>query len=229
MTTKECLHRFCAECIITALRSGNKECPTCRKKLVSKRSLRPDPNFDQLVAKLFPDKEECEEEQEKAGFAHAKRLCRRRSLPANSSEEPRDLDEEDSVKAQCTTIQLRLFPHRNLDEDLLSRLDGKKERFVETSGRATIKHLLQYVKTRLEIELGSLNQSKNISMKDNVKKEEVTKIQIFLGHETNKDRDNRKEDVKIDDLEMTLNAIGIEMWKKNPPVDLSFSFELVSS
>ena len=34
MTTKECLHRFCNECIITALRSGNKECPTCRKKLV---------------------------------------------------------------------------------------------------------------------------------------------------------------------------------------------------
>lgn len=30
MTTKECLHRFCSECIITALRSGNKECPTCR-------------------------------------------------------------------------------------------------------------------------------------------------------------------------------------------------------
>jgi hypothetical protein len=32
------------------------ECPTCRKKLVSKRSLRPDPNFDQLVAKIFPDR-----------------------------------------------------------------------------------------------------------------------------------------------------------------------------
>ena len=82
MTTKECLHRwllstltqfhllscsrFCAECIITALRSGNKECPTCRKKLVSKRSLRPDPNFDMLVSKIFPDREEYEEQQEKA-------------------------------------------------------------------------------------------------------------------------------------------------------------------
>ncbi|VDK43832.1 unnamed protein product [Anisakis simplex] len=52
MTTKECLHRFCSECITTALLRGNKECPTCRKKLVSKRSLRPDPNFDALINKV---------------------------------------------------------------------------------------------------------------------------------------------------------------------------------
>ena len=58
------LFRFCAECIVTALRSGNKECPTCRKKLVSKRSLRPDPNFDQLVEKIFPNREEYEAHQE---------------------------------------------------------------------------------------------------------------------------------------------------------------------
>lgn len=37
MTTKECLHRFCHDCIITALRSGNKECPTCRKKTCLKK------------------------------------------------------------------------------------------------------------------------------------------------------------------------------------------------
>ncbi|XP_075249045.1 uncharacterized protein LOC142341748 [Convolutriloba macropyga] len=54
MTTKECLHRFCSECIITALRNGNKECPTCRNKLVSKRSLRRDPNFDALISKICP-------------------------------------------------------------------------------------------------------------------------------------------------------------------------------
>ncbi|ODM87239.1 E3 ubiquitin-protein ligase RING2 [Orchesella cincta] len=66
MTTKECLHRFCAECIITALRSGNKECPTCRKKLVSKRSLRPDPNFDMLISNIYPSRDEYEAQQQKA-------------------------------------------------------------------------------------------------------------------------------------------------------------------
>lgn len=65
MTTKECLHRFCSDCIITALRSGNKECPTCRKKLVSKRSLRPDPNFDHLISKIYPSREEYEANQER--------------------------------------------------------------------------------------------------------------------------------------------------------------------
>ncbi|XP_044759340.1 E3 ubiquitin-protein ligase RING1 [Coccinella septempunctata] len=65
MTTKECLHRFCSDCIITALRSGNKECPTCRKKLVSKRSLRPDPNFDLLIAKIYPSRDEYEAHQER--------------------------------------------------------------------------------------------------------------------------------------------------------------------
>lgn len=65
MTTKECLHRFCSDCIITALRSGNKECPTCRKKLVSKRSLRPDPNFDLLISKIYPSRDEYEADQER--------------------------------------------------------------------------------------------------------------------------------------------------------------------
>lgn len=53
MTTRECLHRFCSACINKALRSGNKECPTCRKKLTSRRCLRADPNFDQLISKIY--------------------------------------------------------------------------------------------------------------------------------------------------------------------------------
>ncbi|CDR15978.1 unnamed protein product, partial [Oncorhynchus mykiss] len=55
----------CADCIIIAFRSGNKECPTCRKKLVSKRSLRPDPNFDALISKIYPSRDEYEAHQER--------------------------------------------------------------------------------------------------------------------------------------------------------------------
>ncbi|KAK0158512.1 hypothetical protein PV328_009508 [Microctonus aethiopoides] len=65
MTTKDCLHRFCANCIITALRNGNKECPTCREKLVSKRSLRPDVNFDLLISKIYPNLDKYEAEHDK--------------------------------------------------------------------------------------------------------------------------------------------------------------------
>jgi E3 ubiquitin-protein ligase RNF1/2 len=65
MTTKECLHRFCHDCIITALRAGNKECPTCRKKLISKRSLRPDPNFDGIISKIYPNRDEYDAIHEK--------------------------------------------------------------------------------------------------------------------------------------------------------------------
>ena len=50
---------------MTALRSGNKECPTCRKKLVSKRSLRPDPNFDALIAKIYPNRDDYNAHQER--------------------------------------------------------------------------------------------------------------------------------------------------------------------
>ncbi|OAF66711.1 E3 ubiquitin-protein ligase RING2 [Intoshia linei] len=75
MTTKECLHRFCNGCIIAALRNGNKECPTCRKKLISKRSLRPDPNFDAIISIIHQqsDNSECNDDIYKENYAEANR------------------------------------------------------------------------------------------------------------------------------------------------------------
>jgi len=178
MTTKECLHRFCAECIITALRSGNKECPTCRKKLVSKRSLRPDPNFDQLVSKLFPDKEECEETQEKAGFAHAKRLCKKRMLAENLNNiVGTDLDlvsENSSPKRKpFQSIGLKLLLHPDVPETLINRLK-QKERFIETKSNATFDHLSAYIKTRLEIDFDLKSSKMNQQAK-----EDLTEIKLF--------------------------------------------------
>jgi E3 ubiquitin-protein ligase RNF1/2 len=59
----ECLHRFCRACIDKSMRLGNNECPACRAHCASRRSLRDDPNFDNLVAALYPNLDQYEEEE----------------------------------------------------------------------------------------------------------------------------------------------------------------------
>ncbi|GFH44457.1 hypothetical protein CTEN210_00931 [Chaetoceros tenuissimus] len=44
----ECCHRFCLKCIETAIKHSGKECPMCRKRITSKRSLR----RDDLIGKI---------------------------------------------------------------------------------------------------------------------------------------------------------------------------------
>ncbi|CAI0548710.1 unnamed protein product [Linum tenue] len=62
-TVMECLHRFCRECIDKSMRFGNKECPACRTHCASRRSLRDDPNYDALIAALYPDIDKYEEKE----------------------------------------------------------------------------------------------------------------------------------------------------------------------
>uniref|UniRef100_K3X845 RING-type domain-containing protein n=1 Tax=Globisporangium ultimum (strain ATCC 200006 / CBS 805.95 / DAOM BR144) TaxID=431595 RepID=K3X845_GLOUD len=65
MVVMECLHRFCGECIQKCLRLGNKECPSCRIHIPSKRSLRRDENFDALIKTIYPDLAEFERNEDK--------------------------------------------------------------------------------------------------------------------------------------------------------------------
>ncbi|KAH9617003.1 hypothetical protein KSS87_010355 [Heliosperma pusillum] len=62
-TVMECLHRFCRVCIDKSMRMGNNECPACRTHCASRRSLRDDPRFDELIAALYPDIKKFEEEE----------------------------------------------------------------------------------------------------------------------------------------------------------------------
>lgn len=54
-TSQECPHSFCHECITQYLRQVNKQCPNCRVKLVSKRSLRPDAVLNAIVKSVYDD------------------------------------------------------------------------------------------------------------------------------------------------------------------------------
>lgn len=64
MVVKDCLHRFCSECIEKWLRSGHKDCPKCRNQIPSRRSLRPDPIFERMIRRLFPNVKEFEEKND---------------------------------------------------------------------------------------------------------------------------------------------------------------------
>uniref|UniRef100_A0A2H8TNG7 RING-type E3 ubiquitin transferase n=1 Tax=Melanaphis sacchari TaxID=742174 RepID=A0A2H8TNG7_9HEMI len=108
MTTKECLHRFCSDCIVTALRSGNKECPTCRKKLVSKRSLRPDPNFDLLISKIYPSRDEYE--------AHQTRVLEKLNKSHSQANLVQSINEGIKLQTQNRLQRTKKNQHEELNE-----------------------------------------------------------------------------------------------------------------
>ncbi|XP_014249940.1 E3 ubiquitin-protein ligase RING1-like [Cimex lectularius] len=124
MTTKECLHRFCSDCIITALRSGNKECPTCRKKLISKRSLRPDPNFDLLISKIYPSRDEYD--------AHQVRVLEKLNKSHSQAALMNSINEGIKVQTQ-NRIQRSKRAHLDLDNTRNSQDVNDNKQFSEST------------------------------------------------------------------------------------------------
>ena len=49
----ECLHRFCGDCIKESLTRCKNECPACRVHIPTKRTLRKDKQFDNIVSVLM--------------------------------------------------------------------------------------------------------------------------------------------------------------------------------
>lgn len=84
MVVKDCLHRFCSECIQKWLRSGKQVCPKCRIHIPSRRSLRGDPIFERMVRRLFPDVKAFEAEND----SMIAKANRRRSHAADADDNP---------------------------------------------------------------------------------------------------------------------------------------------
>ena len=152
-TTKECLHRFCCDCIETALRSGNKECPTCRKKLISKRCLRRDQNIDSLIAKLFPIRPDHDD----VLINNRSRMPRktlRASVSSDDEQQPTSKDKKKSRISESSSsagstptvneIELQLKP--------LNHSNVFTTRKILTPLNATINHLSKFINTRMKIE-----------------------------------------------------------------------------
>ncbi|CAE7854874.1 RING1B, partial [Symbiodinium sp. KB8] len=60
---KQCLHRFCKNCLEHSLRTLKNECPLCRTRVPSRRSLERDTRFAKLIELVYKDVGEYEAQQ----------------------------------------------------------------------------------------------------------------------------------------------------------------------
>ncbi|KAI3456242.1 hypothetical protein Pfo_012905 [Paulownia fortunei] len=108
-TVMECLHRFCRECIDKSMRLGNNECPACRTHCASRRSLRDDPNYDALIAALYPDIDKYEEEE--LAF-HEEEKARNKQIQASISQTFRRQAEALGKKRTSARVTAAAFVRR---------------------------------------------------------------------------------------------------------------------
>ncbi|CAI9756470.1 unnamed protein product [Fraxinus pennsylvanica] len=128
-TVMECLHRFCRECIDKSMRLGNNECPACRTHCASRRSLRDDPNYDALIAALYPDIDKFEEQE----FSfHEEEKARNKQIQASIAQTLRRQSEALGKKRTSSRVTaLKFFREQGTYRNLRGR---RNPRVVEHQG-----------------------------------------------------------------------------------------------
>ncbi|XP_047972451.1 putative E3 ubiquitin-protein ligase RING1a [Salvia hispanica] len=127
-TVMECLHRFCRECIDKSMRLGNNECPACRTHCASRRSLRDDPNYDALIATLYPDIDKYEEEE--LAF-HEEENARNKQIQASISQTFRRQAEALGKKRTSARVTAAAFVRR---QGNYRNLRGRRNRTADHQG-----------------------------------------------------------------------------------------------
>ncbi|KAF0918920.1 hypothetical protein E2562_027471 [Oryza meyeriana var. granulata] len=122
-TVMECLHRFCRDCIDKSMRLGNNECPACRTHCASRRSLRDDPNYDALIAALYPDIDKYEEEE--LAFSEEER-SRNKKIQATIEETIRRQSEAIGKKRSTAKATATVFA-RKYRRNMRTRGRGKTD------------------------------------------------------------------------------------------------------
>ena len=163
------------------------------------------------MSKLCPDKEEIDEQQEKARFVHAKRLCRKRHL-AEDDEATSDKEEDASG-----VVKVRLVVHSDMAESLRTRI-AQKERTLETVASANIAHLVEYVRVRLGLELGLARKGGKENTDKNISVGELQNINIYKV-------DPKGTFIKLEKAQ-TLSGLSAEKGEEKELLELYFNCDL---
>ncbi|KAF7494760.1 E3 ubiquitin-protein ligase RING2 [Sarcoptes scabiei] len=250
MTTKECLHRFCQECIITALRSGNKECPTCRKKLISKRSLRHDPNFDALISRIYPSRDEYDAQQEQVINNVSKHFAQNieetlRIQTLNRSRSKKNINPDDEIvpnkrskseqngfanETNSNCHQENTVHEIELIIKPLPQVERKdpslnQTRFLKTTTTATIDHIAKYLKIRYNFESSEEEREsdRNENESNHSDSKDFNKNEMFpftLYIAAGPGQYNPLQG------SVTLAQIDEDYWKLNKPLELFYAYKV---
>jgi len=174
---------------VTALRSGNKECPTCRKKLVSKRSLRPDPNFDLLISKIYPSRDEYE--------AHQTRVLEKLNKSHSQANLVQSINEGIKLQTQNRLQRTKKNQHEELNESSSSTTSKPSN----SSSRDNVTRTM--VQTKVAKKMKSVMISEKEGPASTVDTSDITEC------------DGTSKGVSVDEIELVFKPHPTEMASDN--------------
>lgn len=171
----ECLHRFCNECITSCIRIGSQGskkvfCPTCRTPIPSRRSLRRDTKFDQIIKRTIGDPADFEKDDQlgdhssnkmvklQRAVTEKRRIVRQRKRDQLGGEKQQESPSfgtmtnfadlpieniEDMKKSPLIELELRKHPH----EHMVDRLERP---FLFIRGDAKVSILKSFLNKKLD-------------------------------------------------------------------------------
>eukprot|EP00042_Codosiga_hollandica_P059113 m.902341 g.902341 ORF g.902341 m.902341 type:complete len:346 (-) comp60063_c0_seq4:2634-3671(-) len=143
----KCIHRFCKVCIEESVWQSNKECPTCRTKVTSKRDLRADHNFDFLRSEIGLQGDEYDVDAEE--IAEVSQRIQQHQSQVRASRA--SLDSATSASDVSQQRMPRLMPIADQDVNVLlvrHALDPYPpitHKFLTAPGACIMKHLKKFI------------------------------------------------------------------------------------
>jgi hypothetical protein len=135
--------------------------------LVSKRSLRPDPNFDALIAKLYPNGED-DSLQTEASIAlrnHQRSLLEDRgSMSLSQSPEDLPTERESFSLTEQTEIMETEREVELILKPLVSSVGVPTCRYLKTTDMASIAHVSKYLMVREALETPATDTEVNVQL-----------------------------------------------------------------
>eukprot|EP00658_Telonema_sp_P-2_P030527 TRINITY_DN23023_c0_g1_i5.p1 TRINITY_DN23023_c0_g1~~TRINITY_DN23023_c0_g1_i5.p1 ORF type:complete len:249 (-),score=54.39 TRINITY_DN23023_c0_g1_i5:299-1003(-) len=161
-------------CITKCLRLGKKECPSCRVKCVSKRSLRRDPTFDEIINKLYPNLEKYEADLDASieadnatnaarlhaeGTSAAKAAAKRLAAERRSNPQPVKINRGPAGASKRQRRELQTVVSHDVEfsfilrrHPLENKLHSLMKEYLKTSRLLTIRHIQKFLSMKLQWE-----------------------------------------------------------------------------